>query len=61
MGNKEDIELREQGGTGTPNKKSPHEREGVGSDQRPQGTGATKVEEAFNQTNLGSAKGGYHV
>lgn len=56
LGDKEDVALKEGGGTGAPSKTSPYENEGVGADQRPTGS-TTKVEESFNKTNLGSAKG----
>lgn len=58
MGNKENVGLKDSSGTGSKNKKSPTEQEGMGSDQRPQGT---KIEEAFAQTNLGSTKGMYMI
>lgn len=56
LGNKDDVALKEGGGTGTPSKKNPHEKDGHGSDQRPSGH-STLVEEAFQQTNVGSTKG----
>lgn len=56
MGNKDSVGLKDSSGTGAPNKKTPTEKEGMGSDQRPQSSG-TKIEEGFAQTNLGSTKG----
>lgn len=55
MGDKDSVGLKDSSGTGSPNKKSPMEKEGMGSDQRP--SRSTKIEEAFNQTNTGSTKG----
>lgn len=60
MGKKEDVALKEEGsGTGSraKNMQSAHNQEGVGSDQRPASAAPTKIEEAFNQTNIGSTKG----
>lgn len=55
QGKKDAVALREQGGTGGARLGSPMDKEGMGYDQRAQTQ--TKVEEAFQATNLGSKKG----
>lgn len=56
QGDKSSVYIREGGGTGETTKVSPFEKEGMGDEQRPRP--ATKGGEIFDQTMLGSHKGG---
>jgi len=55
QGNRDEVALREGGGTGASKSGSPIAKPGMGDDQRP--SDKTKTEEALNATMYGSGKG----
>jgi len=55
QGKRDEVALREGGGTGGSKLGSPYDRPGIGDEQRP--SDRTKPEELFNATNYGSRGG----